>query len=107
MNAVLIVAATALAMMLVEWLRPGVVQPRVPWWIARVAAFNAAQVAVVWLGACSWDRWLPRWKLFDGESLGPTAGALLGYLAITFVFYWWHRARHEEISSIRGSVARE
>jgi sterol desaturase/sphingolipid hydroxylase (fatty acid hydroxylase superfamily) len=24
-----------------------------------------------------------------------TGGAIVGYLAITFVFYWWHRWRHE------------
>ena len=27
--------------------------------------------------------------------LGRTGGAIVGYLVITFVYYWWHRARHE------------
>ena len=27
--------------------------------------------------------------------LGRTGGAIAGYLVITFVYYWWHRARHE------------
>lgn len=26
---------------------------------------------------------------------GPWSGVAIGYLAITFVYYWWHRARHE------------
>ena len=82
-------------MFIVELVRPGVAQPRVPWWIARAAAFNAAQVATVWLAAMTWDRWLPQWRLLDGDRLGPVAGVMIGYLATTFVFYWWHRARHE------------
>lgn len=28
------------------------------------------------------------------ERLRP-GGAIAGYLVITFIYYWWHRARHE------------
>jgi sterol desaturase/sphingolipid hydroxylase (fatty acid hydroxylase superfamily) len=95
MNTVLIVAAVAACMMVVERIAPGVEQPRSRWWFARVVAFNAVQVGVVWLGAATWDRFLSQWRLLDGASLGPVAGAAVGYAAITFVYYWWHRARHE------------
>ncbi|GAB4356476.1 MAG: hypothetical protein OHK0021_00790 [Bryobacter sp.] len=27
--------------------------------------------------------------------MGTTGGALVGYIVITFVYYWWHRWRHE------------
>lgn len=95
MEPVVLVVAAAVVMIAIERIAPGVAQPTVPRWIARVAALNAAQVGVVYLGAWSWDRWLPQFRLFDGAALPPLAGALLGYVAITFVFYWWHRARHE------------
>jgi hypothetical protein len=86
MNAVLVVLAAAALMMLVERVRPSVTQPVVPLWLPRVVAFNLVQVGVVFLGAATWDRWLPHARLVDGAALGPVGGALLGYVAITFVF---------------------
>src|SRR3712207_1910065 len=95
MDPVLIVSATALAMIAVERLAPAVQQPRVPYWLPRVIALNLAQAGVVYLGSQTWDRWLPGLRLWDGEAYGTGAGIAFGYLAITFVYYWWHRARHE------------
>jgi sterol desaturase/sphingolipid hydroxylase (fatty acid hydroxylase superfamily) len=95
MDTVGIVAVVTLVMYAIERFAPGMALPRVPWWGTRVVAFNAVQVGVVYLGAATWDHWLPQWRLFDGAALGPVGGALVGYLVITFVFYWWHRARHE------------
>jgi hypothetical protein len=35
-------------------------------------------------------------SLFDlGDAIPAWQGGLLGYLLSTFVYYWWHRARHE------------
>lgn len=95
MQPVVIVVCAAVAMIGLERLRPSVPLPRVPGWAARVAVLNLAQVGVVFLGAWSWDRWLPQFRLFDGGALPAPLGIALGYVAITFVFYWWHRARHE------------
>src|SRR5688572_13200378 len=95
MNPVIVVAAGAVLLIAAERLAPGVRQPRVQGWIARVALLNAAQLAVVYLGTITWDRWLPQLQLWDGEAFGTLPGIALGYVAITFVYYWWHRARHE------------
>lgn len=95
MNAVAVVAGVAILMIAVEQVRPGVQQPRVAGWWARLCVLNVAQIGIVYLGAASWDQWLPQWRLFDARALGAAAGAALGYLVITFVFYWWHRARHQ------------
>ncbi|MCB1633387.1 MAG: sterol desaturase family protein [Xanthomonadales bacterium] len=95
MDPVLIVVIAALAMCGVEQLRPAVRQPRVPGWVLRLTALNAAQVGVVYLGALTWDQWLPHWHVWDNSDLHPAIGLALGYLTITFVYYWWHRARHE------------
>jgi sterol desaturase/sphingolipid hydroxylase (fatty acid hydroxylase superfamily) len=91
---VLVVAGTALFLIALEGLAPGQRQPRTRGWIARVVLLNLAQIAVVYLGVVTWDRWLPQLRLWDGEAFGPAVGIALGYLAITFVYYWWHRARH-------------
>jgi len=95
MNPVLVVLATALVLMGIERLVPLVRQPVVPGWWPRAAGINLAQVAVVYVGGVSWDRWLPGLAAWHAESLGDVPAVLLGYLCVTFVFYWWHRARHE------------
>ncbi len=95
MDPVVLVASTAAAMFVVERLAPGVSQPRVRGWALRLLALNAAQVGVAYLAAISWDRWLPQMRLVDGGALPTPLGIALGYLLVTFVFYWWHRARHE------------
>jgi sterol desaturase/sphingolipid hydroxylase (fatty acid hydroxylase superfamily) len=95
MQVVLLVALVAAVMFAVERLAPAVEQPDVPGWPVRLVALNAAQVGIVWLGALTWDRWLPQWRLVDGAVFGPVGGIVVGYVAITFVYYWWHRARHE------------
>jgi sterol desaturase/sphingolipid hydroxylase (fatty acid hydroxylase superfamily) len=95
MNPVLVVAVAAVLLIALERIIPGTSQPQVQGWIGRVVALNLAQIAVVFLGALSWDRWLPGLRLWNGEGFGSAPGIAIGYLAITFVYYWWHRARHE------------
>jgi sterol desaturase/sphingolipid hydroxylase (fatty acid hydroxylase superfamily) len=92
---VAVVAACALALIALERLAPSVKLPRVRGWWARVVALNLAQIAATYVGAATWDRWLPALRLWNGDSMSPALGIASGYLAITFVYYWWHRARHE------------
>jgi len=89
------VAAVAVLLVAVERWKPNVVQPEVRGWVPRLVAMNLAQVGVVLLGGVTWDRWLQGHALFDGRALPVPAGIALGYVVITFVYYWWHRARHE------------
>jgi sterol desaturase/sphingolipid hydroxylase (fatty acid hydroxylase superfamily) len=95
MSPVVVVGFTALALIALERRIPGVEQPRVPNWLLRVAALNSAQIAVVYIGVLTWDRWLSRLSPWNGQMHGGAIWILLGYVAITFVYYWWHRARHE------------
>ena len=92
----LIVFVCALAMIGVELLAPGRPWKHVSGWWARAILLNGVQVAVVFLAGATWDVWFQDTSLFQLESqLGMTGGAFAGYLAITFIYYWWHRARHE------------
>lgn len=69
--------------------------PRVSTWWARVIAVNAVQLVIVLLAGWTWERWLSARSLLHLGSLPPWLGGAIGYFVATFVFYWWHRWRHE------------
>jgi sterol desaturase/sphingolipid hydroxylase (fatty acid hydroxylase superfamily) len=84
------------ACFLLERAIPGWRLPHVRTWPLRVLAINAVQLCVVVLAGFTWERWLSGASLFHlSQHLGPTAGGMVAYFIATFVFYWWHRARHE------------
>jgi len=81
---------------LLERLVPGWQLPRVRSWSLRVVAINSIQLGVVLLAGISWERWLSDRSVFVlSTHLSPAAGGLVAYFIATFVFYWWHRWRHE------------
>ena len=88
------VLAAACLMLVVERLVPARrAEASAGWWL-RVGLLNGAQAATAWVGALSWDIWFA-----SQDSLLTVAGPLwlqvtAGYLLVTFVYYWWHRARH-------------
>jgi sterol desaturase/sphingolipid hydroxylase (fatty acid hydroxylase superfamily) len=92
---VAIVLAVGLAMMAVETARPGRSWPAVRGWWLRAIALNGGQVGSVWLAGQVWNGWMLRHRPWSADVLGTSGGALLGYLVITFVYYWWHRWRHQ------------
>jgi sterol desaturase/sphingolipid hydroxylase (fatty acid hydroxylase superfamily) len=91
---VLIVAGVALLCLCVERLAPGRTWPRVPGWLARVTALSAVQIAIVFAAGTLWDGWMLAQRPWSAAPLGTLGGAIVGYVAITFVYYFWHRARH-------------
>lgn len=91
----LAVLSVAVVMMAIEFTRPGRRWPRVAGWWARAIALNAVQVGVVFLAGVAWDGWMLGHRPWSAEALGTAGGAVVGYLAITFVYYWWHRWRHQ------------
>jgi sterol desaturase/sphingolipid hydroxylase (fatty acid hydroxylase superfamily) len=81
---------------LLERIVPGWRLPRVRTWPVRVLLINGLQLAVVLAAGVTWERWLSDWQLWRlSEHLSPLAGGALAYFIATFIFYWWHRARHE------------
>ena len=95
MSIVTVVAAAGLAMIAIERAIPGRRFPVVPGWLPRALVANAVQIAVVVGLAPLWDAWMLDRRPFDLEAIGLLPGAAVGYGAVTFVYYWWHRARHE------------
>ena len=95
MTITLAVAAVGLLMILVELRRPGRLWPKVKTWRTRAILLNAFQVGVVFLAGTTWEKWMKGHRPWSADGLGTIGGAAVGYLAITFVYYWWHRWRHE------------
>lgn len=64
---------------------------------------NGAQLCVVLLAGLTWERWLSWASLFQlSKHVSPAVGGLIAYFIATFVFYWWHRWRHEHHLLWRG-----
>ena len=90
----LIVLGIAIVMMGCEAAVPGRRWPKVAGWWIRALAMNAVQVGSVLLAGIAWDPWLRDHRPWSADALGVAGGATAGYFAITFIYYWWHRARH-------------
>ncbi|MGH9903200.1 MAG: sterol desaturase family protein, partial [Pyrinomonadaceae bacterium] len=91
----LIVLGVGLLMMWAEKKYPGRSWLRARGWWRRAALLNGVQVLMVLFAGVAWDGWMMRHRLWSADGLGAAGGALVGYLASTFVYYWWHRWRHE------------
>jgi sterol desaturase/sphingolipid hydroxylase (fatty acid hydroxylase superfamily) len=81
---------------ILEHARPGWQLPKVKTWPIRVIAINLVQLGVVILAGFTWEKWLGSWSIVRlSDHVSPLMGGLIAYFIATFVFYWWHRARHE------------
>jgi sterol desaturase/sphingolipid hydroxylase (fatty acid hydroxylase superfamily) len=86
-----------------ERLIPGWPLPKVRTWLVRVVLVNLVQLGVVVVAGMSWERWLSSVSVFHlSQVVSPVAGGVLAYFIATFVFYWWHRWRHEYSFLWRG-----
>jgi sterol desaturase/sphingolipid hydroxylase (fatty acid hydroxylase superfamily) len=78
-----------------ERILPGRELPETPGWYARALFLNLCQFGIVMLAGVSWNKRLQNWSVFHmPQSVSPILTGLLAWFIGTFVFYWWHRARH-------------
>jgi sterol desaturase/sphingolipid hydroxylase (fatty acid hydroxylase superfamily) len=92
---IIILSCFAICFML-ERLSPGWKLPQVPTWTIRVLAINFVQLLVVVAAGYSWEKWLSAWSVFHVSQHIPNwLGGVFAYFIATFIFYWWHRWRHE------------
>ncbi|MBT8486884.1 MAG: sterol desaturase family protein [Phycisphaerales bacterium] len=91
-----ILIAVAVGFIVVERLWPAMDLPKVRAWWPRVILVNLIQLGLVIVAGISWDRWLQSASLVRlQDHLSPIWSAAVAYLVSTFVYYWWHRIRHE------------
>jgi sterol desaturase/sphingolipid hydroxylase (fatty acid hydroxylase superfamily) len=82
-------------MLLFEHRNPGRSWRRVRGWWLRAGIINVVQFTLVLGTGWLWNEWMGEHRLFSIAVWGATVGGLVGYFVITFVYYWWHRWRHE------------
>jgi sterol desaturase/sphingolipid hydroxylase (fatty acid hydroxylase superfamily) len=91
-----IIVVVTILFFIFERVLPGRELPEAPDWYARAVFLNICQVGIVLLMGITWDRWTQRWSLLHlSTSMPPFIQGFLGWFIGTFVFYWWHRARHD------------
>ena len=92
----LIICASTLFFLILERVLPGRELPEAPGWYGRAAFLNICQLGIVLLAGMGWNRWMQHWSLFHlSDAMSPFFLGLLGWFAGSFIFYWWHRARHD------------
>lgn len=93
---VLMVVAATFAFLVIERVLPGRTLPEAPGWYARAALLNLCQVGIVVVAGLAWSRCFQAWSLFHISNVtSPFVQGFIGWFVGTFVFYWWHRARHD------------
>lgn len=91
-----LIIAAGLFLMALERLFPARSLPKVSGWWLRVTIINTMQAGVVILAGLSWELWLQSDSLFHlSDRLGTAGSAFLAYLVVTFIYYFWHRWRHD------------
>jgi sterol desaturase/sphingolipid hydroxylase (fatty acid hydroxylase superfamily) len=95
-NLVVVCIATAAVFMVIERLFPARQLEVVPSWWPRVILINAFYAGLVILGGYTWDNFFVQIHYFQFfENVSPLNAGLAGYFFLSFVYYWWHRFRHE------------
>jgi sterol desaturase/sphingolipid hydroxylase (fatty acid hydroxylase superfamily) len=96
MTTYLTVFGIASVIIAAERLFPGRELPYSRGWVLRAWLMNTAQLGIVVLAGLTWNRWLQGASLFELRTTGLHAAAqgFACWFVGTFVFYWWHRARH-------------
>ena len=93
---ILIIFGIAAGCILAERLWPAMELPRVNAWWGRVILINSFQLGITFLAGQTWNRWMNHGSLFHvSVHMSDWSAALSIYLFSTFVYYWWHRYRHE------------
>jgi len=93
---ILIIFGIAVGCILAERLWPAMKLPRVNAWWGRVILINSIQLGITVLAGQTWNRWLNHWSLLHfRDEFSDWVSAIIIYVFSTFVYYWWHRYRHE------------
>lgn len=92
----LILFGVAAGCILAERLWPAAELPRVDAWWGRILLINSIQLGMVILAGQTWNRWMAHASFFHAsDHFNAFAAAGIAYFISTFIYYWWHRLRHE------------
>lgn len=93
---ILTILSTA-AFFVLERLLPGRPLPHVSGWYLRALLVNFAQLGITLITAKLWIEIFGPRSLFSLAAWdNPLLEGFVGWFIGTFVFYWWHRLRHQK-----------
>lgn len=99
MNTITIMLIAVALMFLVEKLWPANDLPKVNKWWLRVILTNLAQASIVIVAGLTIDQWVSGIGMNSPWALNNHVSTfwqvVIGYISITFIYYWWHRLRHD------------
>ena len=84
-----------LILIILERIFPDRILPLVKGWWSRVIVINLMQFGIIMLGMVTWDIWFKTHQFYVIDGYPDFMLGFMAYLVITFVFYWWHRVRHD------------
>lgn len=90
-----VLVTAGIILMILERILPARSLPHVPGWWMRVILINIMQAGVVVLGGLTWEQYLQSLSLVNVPWPNEVFAVATTYFAITFVFYWWHKWRHD------------
>src|SRR5262245_31944921 len=98
-----ILAAAFLLGMLAEIFIPRETQPRLRFWrLIGIGFFVVSGLINVGLPLLLPGEWVATHSLLPGYRLGLAGGIVVGFIAWTFVYYWYHRSEHRFDAMWRG-----
>ncbi len=93
---VYLIIAIALGLILIERIFPANSLPKVENWWARIVFCNFVQLLIVVVAGMTWDTWFDDYSLFRlKDNFSDLTCAGIAYFVSTFIYYWWHRYRHQ------------
>ena len=93
---IFLICSIAMFFFVAERTFPGRQLPNVTGWYARAILLNACQVVISYTAGVTWESWMQSIALVNVLYEMPIVlQGLIGWFIGTFVFYWWHRLRHE------------
>src|SRR5262245_51084340 len=93
--AIVITVLTTIAFLVAERVAPGRPLPPAPGWYARALGVTVAQIGVTLAWSQLWPAIVGHASLFHLAAMNhPVVEGFIAWFVGTFVFYWWHRARH-------------
>lgn len=90
------IVVVGIVLFIFERVRPLKAFVSTPYWYTRAILLNLLILPVVILGAVTWDTLFQTQSIFSiKKSLPEPVQGLLIYLLFHFLFYWWHRFKHQ------------
>ncbi len=94
MTNIYIVLGVAIIILIIELINPNVKLKLVKYWHLKAFSFNLVQAIIALSGTHLWDVLFSKYPLLSLNKIPEIYQVIVGYLMITFIYYWWHRFRH-------------